>query len=253
MSVRSSPQHRAALSRSATSPRLWSPARLADAVALGVWAGLFWYLLPAERSALYLSSRTSWVIPLGAILLTGGAIGRLAGARSPVPEPLARRHALGIGVVIVPVIAVLSLPPSALGSYAASRRSSFVGSGYITSPEDVAAGGLSLADIAGALQSQDGARALARRAGSQVSLVGFVTKESGMPADEFVLTRFLVSCCVADALSVQVRVVGAPPGALKTDQWVRVEGALYPLENEALVDASKVVPVERPARPYLNP
>ncbi|MBA3349841.1 MAG: hypothetical protein H0T12_04730 [Actinobacteria bacterium] len=112
----------------------------------------------------------------------------------------------------MPVVAVLALPPSALGSYAASRRSSFVGSGYLASPEDVASGDLSLTDIAGALQSQGGERALARRAGSQVSLVGFVTREAGMPADEFVLTRFLVSFCVADALSVQVRVVGAPPG-----------------------------------------
>jgi len=253
MSVQSSSQRRVARLAWAVSPRLWSPARLADAVALGIWAGLFWYLLPAERSALYLSSRTSWVVPLGAVLLTLGAIGRLAGARSPAPEPLSRRHALGIGVIIVPVIAVLALPPSALGSYAAARRSSFVGSGYIASPDDVASGELSLADIAGALQSQKGAQALARRAGSRVSLVGFVTKESGMPADEFVLTRFLVSCCVADALSVQVRVVGAPPGNLKTDQWVRVEGALYPLENEALVDAAEVVHVDRPVRPYLNP
>ncbi|MDQ3751527.1 MAG: TIGR03943 family protein [Actinomycetota bacterium] len=253
MSVQSSSQSRTVRPRSATTPRPWSPVRLAEATALGAWAGLFWYLLPAGRSALYLSSRTSWVVPLGAILLTLGAVGRLAGARARAPEPLALRHALGIGLTIVPVVAVLALPSSALGSYAASKRSSFVSSGYLASPEDVASGQLSLADIAGALQSQGGARALARRAGSQVSLVGFVTKEAGMPADEFILTRFLVSCCVADALSVQVRVVGAPPGDLKTDQWVRVEGALYPLENEALVDASKVVRVERPARPYLNP
>ncbi|MGH2738157.1 MAG: hypothetical protein ACRDHH_05020 [Actinomycetota bacterium] len=39
-----------------------------------------------------------------------------------------------------------------------------------------------------------------------------MTRREGSPADEFVLTRFIVSCCVADALSVQVRVVGAPPG-----------------------------------------
>lgn len=253
MSVRSASNPHKARMETATSPKSWSPARLTDAVTLGAWAGLFWYLLLAGRSALYLSSRTSWVIPLGAALLTLGATGRVAGARAVRPEPLSRRHALGTGLLIAPVIAVLVIPPSALGSYAASNRSSFVGSGFLAEPEDIASGALSLSDIAGALQSQGGARVLARRAGSRVSLVGFVTRDEGTPADEFVLTRFLVSCCVADALSVQVRVVGAPPGAMKTDQWVRVEGALYPLGSEALVAASGVVRIERPADPYLSP
>lgn len=253
MSLNSASQPQRARTRTVASPRSWSPARLTDALTLGAWGGLFCYLLLAGRSSLYLSSRTSWVVPLGAAMLTLGAIGRLAGARAVTPEPLSRRHALGAGLLVVPVIAVLVLPPSALGSYAASKRSSFVGSGLLSKPGDVASGSLSLADIAGALQSNRGARALARRAGSRVSLVGFVTTAPGMPADEFVLTRFLVSCCVADALSVNVRVVGAPPGSMKTDQWVRVEGALYPLENEALVDATRVVRIERPAHPYLNP
>ncbi len=86
-----------------------------------------------------------------------------------------------------------------------------------------------------------------------MSFTGFVTKELGSPADEFVLTRFMVSCCVADALSVQVRVVGAPPGDVKADDWVRVSGAIYPLEQEAILDADEVVKVARPQRPYLNP
>jgi uncharacterized membrane protein YcgQ (UPF0703/DUF1980 family) len=67
------------------------------------------------------------------------------------------------------------------------------------------------------------------------------------------LTRFLVSCCVADALSVNVRVVGAPPGRFKADEWVRVSGKFYPLGRDVIVDSSDVVPVERPKRPYLSP
>ncbi len=96
-------------------------------------------------------------------------------------------------------------------------------------------------------------KALVQRAGSEVSFVGFVARESGMPADEFMLSRFLVSCCVADALSIQVRIVGAPPGELAEDDWVRVTGALYPLGREVIVDAAEVVSVPRPKRPYLNP
>jgi uncharacterized repeat protein (TIGR03943 family) len=94
---------------------------------------------------------------------------------------------------------------------------------------------------------------LTRRAGADVSFVGFVTRDQGMPADEFLLTRFLVSCCAADALSIQVRVVGAPPGRFDADTWVRAEGRLYPLGGEVIVDAARVEGVPRPSRPYLDP
>jgi uncharacterized membrane protein YcgQ (UPF0703/DUF1980 family) len=68
-----------------------------------------------------------------------------------------------------------------------------------------------------------------------------------------VLTRFLISCCVADALSVQVRVTGAPPGEFEKDEWVRVTGGLYPLGREVVVQASDIEEVPRPKHPYLNP
>jgi len=193
------------------------------------------------------------VIPMGAIIMTIAAAGRLASARAGTPEPLTRGRAFGLGLIALPVVVVLALPPVSLGSYAASKRSSFSGAGYVGATGDISSGDLSLPDIAGALQSAGGRRALTERAGDRMSFTGFVTKELGSPADEFVLTRFMVSCCVADALSVQVRVVGAPPGDVKADDWVRVSGAIYPLEQEAILDADEVVKVARPQRPYLNP
>lgn len=95
--------------------------------------------------------------------------------------------------------------------------------------------------------------ALVRRAGTEVTFTGFVTRDSATPADEFVLTRFLISCCVADALSVEARVVGAPPGEFENDQWVQVTGNFYPLGREVIVDATDVTKVPRPKKPYLNP
>ncbi|MGH2821030.1 MAG: hypothetical protein ACRDJ5_10300 [Actinomycetota bacterium] len=47
--------------------------------------------------------------------------------------------------------------------------------------------------------------------------------------------------------------MGAPPGAPKPDDWVRVTGSLYPLGQEVLLDASEATRVERPEHPYLNP
>jgi uncharacterized repeat protein (TIGR03943 family) len=227
-----------------------SPVRVATAIVLAAWAGLFWFLLVSGRSGLYLSSRTAWVVPVGAVALTLAAAGRAATVTAPRPEPLGRRSAAGLALIVVPVIVVLALPPAALGSYAASRRSALT-AGIVPS-EDLSSGTLTLVDVAAGMWSPEARKQLASRAGTQVTFVGFVTRRSGSAADEFVLTRFLVSCCVADALSVQVRVVGAPPGEFAQDQWVKVTGSLYPLGTEVLVEASSVEPVRRPAQPYLN-
>ena len=233
--------------------RHWSAAKLASAAAMAAWGALFWWLLLSGRSFLYLSDRTDWVVPMGAIILTIAVAGRLWTARGPRPDPLKRSDAWRLGAIVLPVVLTAALPPASLGSYAASRRSSFVSSGYTSTAADIESGELSLVDVAGALRSREAMQALVQRAGSEVSFVGFVAREAGMPADEFMLSRFLVSCCVADALSIQVRIVGAPPGELAEDDWVRVTGALYPLGREVIVDATEVTTVSRPQRPYLNP
>jgi uncharacterized repeat protein (TIGR03943 family) len=228
-----------------------SPRRIGAAVAAGVWATLFWFLMASGRTSLYLSPRTAWVVPTGAILLTAVVIGRVLTARAHGPEPIPRRTAWGLGVVVLPAVLILAVPPSALGSYAASRRS--LAAGVVGGPTDTAVGErVTLADVAAGVWSGDARRTLADRAGSRVTFEGIVIRREDQSADEFVLTRFIVSCCVADALSVQVRVVGAPPGRFPQDQWVRVTGTFYPVGRETVVDASSVTAIARPDQPYLS-
>jgi uncharacterized repeat protein (TIGR03943 family) len=225
-----------------------SSAGLATGVVLAAWAAVFWFLLATGRTTLYLSPRTSWVVPVGASILTVAAVARLATARRS--GPLSTRRAWTLGVIALPALLVVALPPASLGSYAVARRSA-VTAGVVPA-SDVSTGPITLVDVAAAKWSREAARELVKRAGTSVAFVGFVTEDPGGAADEFVLTRFLVSCCVADALSVQVRVVGAPAGEFVQDQWVRVEGNLYPLGHEVIVDASAVTAVPRPSHPYLN-
>ncbi|HXF72290.1 MAG TPA: TIGR03943 family protein [Actinomycetota bacterium] len=233
--------------------RAWSPARLAQAAVLGTWAALFWALLLTGRSSLYLSPRTGWVIPVGAAICSAAALARLTTARTAGRERLSAREAWGLAAVALPAVLVLSLPPQTLSSYAVSRRASFVRAGFSASAQEISSGALTLLDVAAAQTSEAGERALATRAGETVSFVGFVDRRPGTPADEFLLTRFIVSCCVADATIAQVRVVDVPPGRFAADDWVRVTGRLYPLGREVIVDASRVEPVPRPDRPYLTP
>jgi uncharacterized repeat protein (TIGR03943 family) len=220
---------------------------------LASWAGLFWFVLLTDRTNLYLSDRTAWVVPVGAAVLTIAALGKVAALRAGTGGTPSPKNMAEAAFLILPVVIVLALPPTTLGAFAASRRSTLGSGAYGASPEEIAKGELSLADVAGALRTQGGLKALVSRASETVTFVGFVTRDAGAPVDEFTLNRFLVSCCVADAVAVQVRVVGTPAELdLQKDQWVSVTGSIYPLQSEVVIKASEIRKVERPKRPYLS-
>jgi putative membrane protein len=233
--------------------RYWRTSRLAGAAVLAAWAGLFWFLLLSGRDALYLSARTAWVVPIGAVLLSAASLGRLASARTRSPASITLREAWALAFTVVPVVLVLALPPATLGSFSASKRAGFASAGIATSAGDAGTGAISLIDVAAAQTTKEGEAALAGRAGESVDLVGFVVRYADTPADELLLTRYIVTCCVADATVAQVRVVNVQPGAFSTNQWVDVKGAIYPLGREIIVNASSVVAVPRPEHPYLTP
>ena len=214
---------------------------------------LFWFLLLSGRDALYLSTRTSWVVPVAAVLLSLASIGRFASARVRHPEPLGRREAWIMGLMVVPVMLMLVLPPATLGQFSAGKRSSFAGSGIATAVGDISTGELSMIDVAAAQTSKEGELALAKRAGEPVDFIGFVTLYGDTPADEFLLTRYIVTCCVADATIAEVRIVNVTPGQFQPNDWVEVQGTIYPLGREVIVNASEVTSVPQPERPYLTP
>jgi len=233
--------------------RGWSHARLAGAFVLAAWAGLFWFLWLSGRVAFFLSSRTDWIVPVAAVLLTAATVGRAASARVRSPEPLSAGELWISCLLVLPVVLVLSAPPATLGTFSAGKRGDFAGAGFATSVTDIGEGALTLVDVAAGQTSREGERALAARAGETVRFVGFVSRFDDTPADEFVLTRYVVSCCVADATIASVRTVNVTPGAFADDAWVEVTGTIYPVGTEVIVQASDIRKVERPDRPYLTP
>lgn len=253
VSVATSPRERrrAAGSR----PTEWSHERVAGGLVLSAWAAMFWWLLATGRVNLYLSTRTAWVVPVGAVLLTAAALGRLAAARTAGGERLTRREAAIMTLMVVPVVLVMLLPPATLGSFSASRKTEFSSATLSSTFYDkiTTTSEISLLTVAAAQTSDEAARALAKRAGSDVTFTGIASRAPGAPVDELLLTRYVVTCCVADATIVQVRVVNAPPAAAQPNDWVEVRGEIYPLGRTVLVDANSVRVVPRPAKPYLSP
>jgi uncharacterized repeat protein (TIGR03943 family) len=240
--------------RAGAGPGAWSPSRVAGAAVLAGWAFLFWFLQLTGRVNLYLSTRTSWVVPVGAVLLTLAALGRIASARTQHPEPLRRREAMVLALMVLPVVVVLALPTATLGTFSVSRKTTFSGSGFSSIYGEITADSpITLLSIAAAQTSDEGATALAERHGASVDFVGFVTRFGDTPADEFLLTRYVITCCVADATIVQVRVVSVVPGVVQANDWVEVKGLVYPLGREVILNATSVVKVPRPSKPYLTP
>jgi uncharacterized repeat protein (TIGR03943 family) len=211
------------------------------------WGIAFCFLLLTGRWALFISSRTLWVAVVGSLALPIAGVWRVVSSRSVTPQPVRRRDAWALALVGVPVLVILTLPPVALGPYAASRRS-VVG---LTTQGAPAGEGPSFIEVAASASDATARGALASRAGDPVSYVGFVDRFPGDPADEFRLTRFVVTCCVVDALAAQVRVVGAPAG-LEEGTWVRVGGRLYPIGDEVLLAADEITKIQRPDHPYLT-
>jgi uncharacterized repeat protein (TIGR03943 family) len=235
-------------------PRVWSQSRVLGGIVLAAWAAMFWFLFLTGRVNLYLSTRTSWVVPVGAALLTLAAAGRLAASRVPGAEPLRRREAIVLTLMVVPVIVILVLPAATLGTFSVAKKTKFSSVnlqtfyGEITSTSEV-----TLLSVAIGQTSDEGADALSKRAGSEVDFVGFVTRYPDTPADELLLTRYVITCCVADATTTQVRVVNVAPGKFEPNQWIEVKGQIYPIGREVIVNASSVTGVPRPAKPYLTP
>lgn len=232
--------------------RVWSADRLAVAATLAVWAALFWFIMIGDRLSFFLATRTYWLATVGAIALTIAAAGRLLTARTTNREPLGRSRVRNLVILVVPALVIALFPPSTLGSFAVARRSAGIQGAYASSTAiDIGTGDLSLVDVF-RLTYNDELGRLSGRAGSVASFTGFVSQAPGGGAGEFLLNRFMVSCCPGDAVAVRVRVVGGPPAGLKADQWVRVSGRIYPIGAELVVDATEVVEVPRPDRPYLN-
>ena len=157
-------------------------------------------------------------------------------------------------LMILPVIVVLALPPATLGQFSVSKKTTFSALSFSSLYDQITATSpITFLSVAAGQTSNEGARALAKRAGSEVDLIGFVVRYPDTPADEFMLTRYIITCCVSDATIAQVRVVNAVPGQVAADDWIEVKGEIYPIGREVVVTADSLTKVPTPERPYLTP
>ncbi|MGQ9838889.1 MAG: TIGR03943 family putative permease subunit [Cyanobacteriota bacterium] len=87
-----------------------------------------------------------------------------------------------------------------------------------------------------------------------VQVQGFVIPEER--PDHFVIARFLISCCAADAYPVGLPVQWPGAEDLATDSWLRLEGrmAIEQRNNtsQLVIVAERIEPLPVPANPYAD-
>lgn len=62
--------------------------------------------------------------------------------------------------------------------------------------------------------------------GKQISVKGFIYRDKTLGKDQFVVGRFSVTCCTADAIVIGFIAEGKQAASFKANDWVEVTGAL---------------------------
>ena len=92
--------------------------------------------------------------------------------------------------------------------------------------------------------------------GQKVNVKGFVVYPDNFSLQYFRITRFIVTCCAADAypISLPVRLREGDRSLYKPDSWLDVEGTIIvetlANQRQIVIQANTLKPVPQPDRPY---
>lgn len=199
----------------------------------------------------------------GAVLVVLGGI-VLLGPRQTAPEAGHAGHDHTGGsrmawLLVAPIFAIAVVVPRPLGAFAARRAAATLPTpsraDFGPLPAPAFPGGpvdLTLKNFVGRAVYDQG-RSLR---GTPVRLQGFVTPQAR--GDGFLLTRFIVTCCAADARPLRVAIRGLNPPWPAPDTWLEITGTWHPErrtsedERPAVLDAAALESIPAPANPYLH-
>lgn len=202
-----------------------------------------------ESMGVWLLAAALIVVVVGLISLLRAFFGRVRGDAHD--HPMTRAAWL----LLVPALALIVLPSDPLGAFAADRRDTRQPDTATKMRFDELPAATNGAVELGLREFADRAYLDEQRSleDTRVRLTGFVVP--AQLGESFVLSRFVILCCAADAYPVEIAVYGAdaPP----VDSWVVVTGTwrtskdkVRPYVDLVEVEAESVERIERPENPY---
>jgi putative membrane protein len=93
--------------------------------------------------------------------------------------------------------------------------------------------------------------------GRKIKVRGFVYKEEGLEENQLVLSRFLITHCIADASITGLIIEFNQANEFEQDMWLEIEGTLevttYNGIELPLIKAKKWTVIKEPVEPYIYP
>jgi uncharacterized repeat protein (TIGR03943 family) len=222
-------------------------------IILGGWVAAFSYLLFTGRYVDFIRPEFGLLL-LTAIFIAVGFI--TAGLITSPPAESAAGSPLQPLVFILPLLFLIFLPRADLGSDAFKKR--FTGPTPMAAtsfqkkdavPNDPSSSEQTILDLFKFPESYNG---------RQVTFTGMIMRHPELKSYfgwETAIYRFLVTCCVADAMPLAVSVPPDLIKTLKTEQWVKVTGRFELREKDGkpvpVVETGTATPIAPPDFPYL--
>ncbi len=89
----------------------------------------------------------------------------------------------------------------------------------------------------------------------EADVIGFVYRDNRFGEDQFMVSRFTISCCVADANPIGLIVESDQTTELTADSWVQVKGRFvvqtFDGRRMPVLIAESITAVDAPSQPYL--
>jgi uncharacterized repeat protein (TIGR03943 family) len=170
------------------------------------------------------------------------------------------RSGLALWVITLPLLVGILLPVRPLGSTAASTRGVNTnaplsgGAGSSTNAEDMPSTQRNVMDWIRLVHDAADPTLIT---GQSADVTGFIYHDIRLESGKFMVARFSLTCCVADAMAIGMLVDWPEADSLPDNQWVRVRGLVDVSEVEGkiipLIKAESVVFIPEPQQPYLYP
>lgn len=205
----------------------------------------------------YINQRFAWLVMMAGVVLV--AIG--ASYRYRLDQDHAHHaHAFSWGgVALIGILIALGLlvPPKPLGASAMGNRQVNLGTLASSQGNSIMAtkvGEKNILDWLVAFQNTPDPAAFTNQ---PAHLIGFVYRDDRFEGESFMLSRFVVSCCVADATAIGLIVHSPLAASLPGDQWVEVSGHFEPGQFSGkptpILITEAITRTTAPNQPYLYP
>lgn len=168
-----------------------------------------------------------------------------------------------VALVLLPMTLGIAVPPQPLGASALANREINAGlrqnnmPGIIGAASQKATTEMNIFDWWQIFRTSPDLNTDPNILNQEASVVGFVYQDKRYGEGHFLVTRYMVSCCVADASALGLVVAWPDAPKLENDQWVEVRGVFTRSSLDAwqmpILNAQAVTPVAIPDQPYLYP